>query len=87
MCDLSREERIAEEIHNLVSLGQMGKDEYCRRMGELEAMGPNGKVGACYAEFLLLSQVKDCPERQQHAEHMRQRLSAALAEIRFSQSV
>ena len=46
MGELSREERIAEEIHNLVSLGQMGRDEYICRMNDLEAMGANGRVGA-----------------------------------------
>ena len=87
MCGLSREELIAEEIHNLVSLGQMGRDEYSCRMNALEAMGANGRIGACYATFLLLRHVEDCPERRQHAEHMRQRLSAALDEIRSAQSV
>ena len=81
MCKLTREELIAESIHNLVSLGQMCKEEYCCRMVELQAMGPRGRVGACYAEYLLLSQVKDSPERRRHAERNRQRLSAALEEV------
>ena len=81
MCELTREELIAESIHTLVSLGQMCKEEYCCRMVDLEAMGPRGRVGACYAQYLLLSQVKDGPERQWHAECNRQRLSAALEEV------
>ena len=70
-----------------MSLGQMGKDEYSSRMSALEAMGAQGRVGACYATFLLLRRVKDSPERREHAERMRQRLSVALEDIRSTQSV
>ena len=80
---LTREELVAETVYGLMRQGRLEKDEYCRRMHALEAYGPDGVVATCYCTWALLQHVPESPERAAYSEQMRQRLVAALEEIRL----
>ena len=77
---LSREERVAEAIYGLMRARKLSREEYIRRMAELEKT-PRGAVAACYCTFLLLRRYR-CPESRVHMERMRDKLRAALEAVR-----
>ena len=73
---LSREERVAESVYGLLRAGKLSREEYIRRMTDLERT-PRGAVAACYCTYLLLRRYR-CPESRVHMERMRDKLRAAL---------
>ena len=60
---LSRQELCGEAVYELMRRGKMDKTTYMARMQALDACGPDGAIGACYATWLLLRAQPESQER------------------------
>ena len=60
---LSRQELCAEALYELTRRGKLDTETFTTRMQALDACGPNGAVGACYATWLLLRAQPESQER------------------------
>ena len=60
---LSRQELCGEAIFELMRRNKMDKATLNARMSALDACGPEGAIGACYATWLLLRAQPECQER------------------------
>ena len=72
---LSHEERAAEAVYELMRKKQLSRDEYVRRMHDLERSSP---ISAAYATHLLLRTMPPSEEKAIHWEIMVERLRGAL---------
>ena len=72
---LSRAEGAAEAVYELMRTGRLPRDEYVRRMRELERISP---LSACYATWMLLRTMPDSEEKAFHWKVMVGRLRDAL---------
>ena len=66
---LSRQELCGEAIYELTRRGKLDKETFTTRLQALDACGPDGAIGACYATWLLL---RAQPESQQRDLFMAQ---------------
>ena len=60
---LSRQELCAEALYELTRRGKLDKETFTTRMQALDACGPDGAIGACYATWLLLRAQPESQER------------------------
>ena len=72
---LSSEERAAEAVYELMRRSLLSRDDYCRRMRDLERVNP---AAACYVTWLLLRTMPPSREKAHHWAVMVGRLRAAL---------
>ena len=59
---LSRQELCGEAIYELTRRGKIDKATFTQRLEALDACGPDGAIGACYATWLLLRAQPECQE-------------------------
>ena len=78
--ELSPEERCGECIYELMRRNKLSKQDFTRRMTELEKCGPSGIIATCYVTHLLLRNCEDTPQRQAVLEQNTHKLRAALLE-------
>ena len=60
---LSRQELCGEAIYMLARSGKLDQEIFTTRMQALDACGPDGAIGACYATWLLLRAQPESQER------------------------
>ena len=60
---LSRQELCGEAIYELTRRGKINQETFTARMQALDACGPDGAIGACYATWLLLRAQPESQER------------------------
>ena len=60
---LSRQELYGEAIYELARRGKLDQETFTTRMQALDACGPDGAIGACYATWLLLRAQPESQER------------------------
>ena len=60
---LSRQELCGEALYELARRGKLDQETFTTRMQALDACGPDGAIGACYATWLLLRAQPESHER------------------------
>ena len=60
---LSRQELCWGALYELVRRGKLDKETFTTRLQALDACGPDGAIGACYATWLLLRAQPESQER------------------------
>ena len=60
---LNRQELCGEAIYELTRRGKVDKVTFTTRMQALDACGPEGAIGACYAVWMLLRAQPESQER------------------------
>ena len=60
---LSRQELCGEAIYELARRGKLDQATFTQRMQALDACGPGGAIGACYATWMLLRAQPESQER------------------------
>ena len=61
---LTKHERIAETIYNLVRARKLNKQQYCARMDALAADSLEGQMAAHYCAWLMLRAMPSCLEKR-----------------------
>ena len=72
---------MGESIYSLMRAGCLDKRQVCERRSVLDNCGPQGRIAACYAMWLMLSRYPESEERDAHMAQNTFKLRHALEEV------